>query len=246
MKLSALVNTLPLVSGAKIVLATASPLQSYLDRPGRTHGFCNSQAVKVMKQDGLEEEAALFKLWLPRLNAGAYWADQGWKNINHYYDPVTGNGLWKFTPATDEFAQYWHQAEKAIRDNDLVKSFFFLGAAAHLVQDLCVPHHARAKMLDGHKQYEAWAQANRNVYAVAAGGIYEPANVYQLVAYNAAIAADCLSWVNTEGTESTYHSATAILLPLAQRTTAGLFQHFAALVNKMTMLDAGVELRIPA
>ncbi len=31
---------------------------------------------------------------------------------------------------------------------------FYLGAALHLVQDMCVPHHSLGIIFDGHKEFE--------------------------------------------------------------------------------------------
>ena len=214
-------------SGVKAILATTSPLQGLFDRPGATHEFCNRQALIILRRDGFSHCAAFLQQYLPQLTAGVYWADEGWKNVGHYLEAGSEKGLWRFPSAVDEFRHYFGQAFLRARQGEPAKAAFFLGAAVHLVQDLCVPHHARARVLAGHKQYESWVQANCQRYAVDAAGIYHDEHLaHTLLLKNAAVAADFFTWVEADASELSYHNATAILLPRAQRATAGLFLQF--------------------
>lgn len=211
-----------------LVLAAMSPFQSILDRPGLTHEFCNRQAHLMLRNDGFAQYADFLSPYLAELNAGVYWADKDWKNVHHYFEPCSGKGLWHFTNAIDNFEIYYRLALKTARQYNLKKAVFCLGAAAHLLQDLCVPHHARAKLFNGHKLYEGWAQEHCGNYAVTTQGIYqEGLPPLSLIMNNAHIAADFFDWVRHEGDDTFYHKATEILLPLAQRSTAGLFLSFA-------------------
>ncbi|CUH96471.1 hypothetical protein P22_2561 [Propionispora sp. 2/2-37] len=213
--------------GAKLLLTVVSPLQGILDSPGVTHEFCNRQAVTILTEDGLERCAAFFNCYLQQLNAGVYWADSGWKNISHYFEPVTAKGLWKFKSAMEEFRIYYQQALQWMDKQNPGRAVFFLGAAAHLLQDLCVPHHARSKLFGGHKDYEQWAEKHHADYAITMNGRYEELQNPQLgLLKNALIAADLWEWVNETATGDSYHRATAILLPLAQASTAGLLHKF--------------------
>lgn len=213
--------------GVKAILATTAPLQGLFDRPGATHEFCNRQAIVILRRDGFSRCATFFQQYLPQLTAGVYWADEGWKNVGHYLEAGSEKGLWRFPSAVDEFRRYYGQAFHRARQGDYIKAAFFLGAAAHLVQDLCVPHHARARLLAGHKQYEGWAQANCQRYAVDSAGVYQDGHLaHALLLKNTALAADFLTWVDADASELSYHNATAILLPQAQRATAGLLQQF--------------------
>jgi len=219
--------TLTVGSGVKVLLATTGPLQGLFDRPAITHEFCNRQALSILRRDGLINCAGFFQRYLRELNAGVYWADEGWKNVGHYFEPESEKGLWRFPNAITDFRCYFSQALYQARRGNSAKAAFFLGAAAHLVQDLCVPHHARAKLLFGHKQYESWVRERYARYAVDNGGIYQDKQLaHQLLLKNAAVAADLLSWVAADADESLYCQATTILLPMAQRTTAGLFLQF--------------------
>jgi len=216
-------------AGLKILLSTTGPLQGLFDRPEPTHVFCNRQALTILRRDGFTRCAIFCEQHFRELNAGVYWADEGWKNVSHYFEAGSGKGLWRFSSAVADFRHYFGRALYHARCGDGRRAAFFLGAASHLVQDLCVPHHARAKVLDGHKRYEAWAGRHYTKYAVERGGIYHQEHpTHSLLLGNAALAADFFGWVDEGGTDLSYHKATAVLLPRAQRTTAGLFLQFYA------------------
>lgn len=220
------IASLSVVGGVRLLLTTTSPLQPLLDKPGITHEFCNRQAVTILAQDGFTRCADFFRNVTAELNAGVLWADQGWKNVNHYFEPETRTGLWQFSTAIDEFGRYYSQAMRNMRHHDLRKASFYLGAAAHLLQDLCVPHHARGKVFSGHKQYEEWARDHHEMFAVNAGGLYnEGLPTKTLLLNNAAVGADLFDWVKSEG-DAQYLRTSALVLPLAQRATAGLFLRF--------------------
>lgn len=229
MKLLPQRGALTVGGGVKVLLATTSPLQGFFDLPGTTHEFCNRQALAILRRDGFSLCASFVQRYLKEINAGVYWADTGWKNVGHYFEIGSDKGLWRFPSAIDEFRCYFSQAFSKARQGDAAKSAFYLGAATHLVQDLCVPHHACVKLLAGHQQYEFWAQAHCKDYAVDSGGIYhEGRRAHGLLHQNATVAADFIAWVDVDAGAGSYHKATTILLPLAQRTTAGLFLQFFA------------------
>ncbi|SHJ48556.1 phospholipase C [Propionispora hippei DSM 15287] len=218
-------------SGTTLMLAIASPLQGLLDRPGITHEFCNRQAVATLKKDGLMGSAVFFESYLAELNAGVYWADGGWKNAGHYFDPVSGRGLWHFSNALAELQSYYNRGLQHFEFGEIAKAVFFLGAAAHLLQDVCVPHHARAKLFCGHREYERWAEQHHHEFAVEGQGVYDSEHPCRLALHNALVAADLLEWVNETASITDFRSATRVLLPLAQRTTAGLLQRFSEQVG---------------
>ena len=215
------------VGGAKLVLTTISPFQKLFDPPGITHEFCNQQAITILHNDGFELYAQFLTTYVTELKAGVYWADKGWRNVSHYFEPSSGKGLWQFATAIEIFHSYYQQGIHDMHCKNYPQAIFFLGAAAHLMQDLCVPHHARAKIFSGHKEYESWVQQCYTNYAVTGSGMYNqnstPAT--QLL-NNALVAADLFDWVNLDNGASNFHDATTILLPLAQRSTAGLFLKF--------------------
>ncbi|MBP2653230.1 MAG: zinc dependent phospholipase [Firmicutes bacterium] len=215
----------------KLLLAPAGIFQGLLDRPGVTHQFCNRQAVDILRNDGFVLTANFFENYLSELNAGVCWADEGWKNVSHYFDAGTRKGLWRFSTAVDDFRDYFGRSLQLARRSNWRKAVFFLGAAAHLVQDLCVPHHARGKLFAGHQQYEAWVEENYTKFAVNGAGLYnDKRHAHYLMVENANVAAEFLNWVEPGTSMQAYNEATAILLERAQRTTAGLFLQFYNMV----------------
>ncbi|MGE4589514.1 MAG: zinc dependent phospholipase C family protein [Acidaminococcaceae bacterium] len=228
-------KTTTVESCVHMMLSAVSPLQKVFDKPGYTHELCNRQALEILRNDGLEKYAGLLASFEAELNLGVYWADKDWKNINHYFEPCTHKGLWNFNNAIDTFEMYYQHALQHLRQHNIKKSVFYLGAAAHLLQDLCVPHHARAKLLNGHKAYELWVQARCAEYAVSKEGIYQEGKRPAVLSIkNAEIAADFYDWVCYEGDEIFYDKVTNKLLPLAQRSTAGLFLKYAEEMLKLT------------
>lgn len=214
-----------MVAGAKLFLAAVSPLQSFLDQPGVAHEFCNRQAAAILADAGYTNAAQLMNSYMTELNAGVYWADNGWKNVCHYYEPVGGKGLWQFSHAIDAFDSYYQKSLTLLSRGSIQDAVFFLGAAAHLLQDLCVPHHARARIFNGHKEYESWVKLHYNQYAVKEQGVPQ-GPIKRVLLANAAMAADLYDWVDLEQGGCNYHEVTRIALPEAQRTTATLLLQF--------------------
>lgn len=226
MDLNALGN-MSVMAGIKLVLASTGSLQEFIDRPGVTHEFCNNQALVILRHEGQTDCADFFQKYAQELNAGVYWADTGWKNKSHYFIPATGAGLWRFRSAVDEFEIYFHKATQAARSGDWRSAVFYLGAAIHLVQDACVPHHARGKLFDGHKEYEEWAQTHFAYFKTEDKVMDVHYNKFATwLVKNASISADMLKMVDHKATEESYFQATAILLPQAQRSTAGIIAQF--------------------
>ena len=127
----------------------------------------------------------------------------------------------------DEFIKYLKSAMENVQNNNPGQGFFYLGAAAHLVQDMCVPHHSRNMVLAGHLQYEKWVEKHAENYLVDSDGAYEegPVSFKSWAIENATTSYDWFAAVKTTSNRG-YHLVTSILLPQAQRSTAGFFQHF--------------------
>lgn len=223
-------KTVPTDACLHFMLAVASPFQSILDKPGITHEFCNRQALAIIRNDGFWQCSKFLTNYIAELNLGVYWADKDWKNVHHYFEPCSGKGLWHSTHAIANFNLYYQLALQSAKQYNLKKATFFVGAAAHILQDLCVPHHARAKLFNGHKHYEGWVQAHYDQYAVLTNGIYCE-GLQSLIVNNARVAAEFFDWVRYEGDNANYNQTTAVLLPLSQRTTAGLFYAFTTEIN---------------
>ena len=218
---------------AKVMLSLTLPFQLIL-KPAKernTHHFCNQQSIEILKRDGLAKEALLFQSHLGALNAGSSWCDRGFKNISHYYDHAANTGLWYGPDAPSECRHYFRQAIKHWRRGRQEKALFYLGAASHIMQDLCVPHHAAGLILQGHKYFEDWARHNYHEFTCNCDGIYhlscEPGD---WVKKNARFSFTFLPQV-VEEHEPSVEQAAQVLLQRAQRSTAGFLQFFLQAVT---------------
>ncbi|MCL6559683.1 MAG: zinc dependent phospholipase C family protein [Firmicutes bacterium] len=219
-------------NAAKFVLAAGTPIHLIVAGKGDTHAFINRQAVQILQRDGFRHQAAILKKNLEIINKGVMSADQGWKCFAHYCHPHEKNGLKPWPDAATECHYLFERALSKWRKGNKTKAFFLLGAAVHLVHDLCVPHHARGIAFGGHQVYEKWVRERCNEFAVAEGGIY---NVHedpsQWVLHNSKIAWEYFPYVSLANVMTSYRMATGVLLPLAQRTTAGFFEFFLKTAN---------------
>jgi len=212
----------------KLLLTAAIPFQSLVDRPSPSHGFINSQALAILTADGKQKHAAWLQHYLEPFNEGCDWADTGWKNVGHMYDPETGMGFRGWPSAPQMLSEYWNLAVRYFGEQAPHQAFFYLGAAAHLVQDLCVPHHAAARLFSGHKAFEEYARRYRHLFAVRYGGLYGLARtpegwVINNANYTRRHFSHCLT--ATVG-RAELHEAVAELLPRAQRSTAGFVSYY--------------------
>lgn len=228
-------------NAVKIILVAGTPIQRLFSGIGETHLFCNRQAVKIIKKDGNPAYARILNNYLEFINRGVIWADKGWKNFSHYYNPEADNGLGPWPDARFECRFLFEKALLHWRKGNKRKSFFYIGAASHLVQDLCVPHHAKGIAFCGHREYEKWVQDNYLEFSVGSGGIYndcfEPC---AWIEFNANISRKYFPYVASIGSITSYNMATEILLPLAQRSTAGFLSSFLDYVNSKRELECPV------
>lgn len=206
----------------KLLLASASPLQYFFDSPGVTHVQCLKQAYIVLKSDGKEDTASLFKAYHSMLAKGLYWADRGWKNVNHFYSHPDKQGITSWPGATAECQYYFNKAFIYFPKN-VNKGMFFLGAALHLIQDMCVPHHALGILFDGHKEYETWATQNWDRFSTPCGAYLEFSHPAQWIEHNASLSKPLYPLVSQKEacSEESYHRASEVLIPLTIATSAG-------------------------
>ncbi|MGV8145338.1 MAG: zinc dependent phospholipase C family protein [Alkaliphilus sp.] len=208
---------------ANIISTTKSIMQA--ENP--THSLCISQAITILQNDGFTKAATIFAHFLGQLDAGVVWADRGFESIQHYYDTVTEHGKWHLTSAAKLCEKYTDEAASCWKNRKHSQAMIFLGAAAHLVQDMCVPHHACCVALQGHHYYEKWAQRNRNEFKVEHEGIYKDFKfAVEWIRFNALFSRDFFPLVNSGSSENDLVTATNVLLPRAQRTTSGFLLHF--------------------
>lgn len=207
--------------------AGGTPLHNFFSEKGTTHLFCNRQGIKILKNDGKKKHALFLNSQIDNLNRGVIWADKGWKYFSHYLEPKVENGYGPYPNAKQECKYYFDKAMHFWSSNNIKKAMFFLGAAVHLVQDLCVPHHSAGTAFCGHKEYEKWVQGYYSSYEVLSGGIYNfYENAGEWVEHNANISRVYYPYVSFIRSRRSYDMSTKVLLPLAQRTTAGFLSYF--------------------
>lgn len=198
------------------------------------HKVINNQALLILKNDNKIHQYKLLSNYIGELNLGVVWADQDLKSSGHFYNPYKGRGLYGNTDALTLAKNYYKFAISCWAAGNVEKSMVFLGASAHLVQDLTVPQHANIKLLKEHHKYEKFVRDTfyDNIeYFVNDKGFYHY-SVEELIKHNAlnSIKANKrLSCIKDE--EERYYELTKYILPLAQRSTAGLFDTFYRQVN---------------
>jgi phospholipase C len=221
-----------LTYGARWLMGITSSLQPARTSINYCHQFFNRQAVDILRNDGFGNYANIIEFYGEHLDRGVNWADIGWKNITHYFNPDTGKGKLKFANAVDQTVWYFNRAVRHWKEGRPSKAMFYLGAAAHIVQDLCVPQHAANSISPGHRRYEQWVKRRFTEYTVSSGGTYgrldSPA---QFALENAKTAAQFRDKVKLRKTAKSFHRATQVALPMAQLSTAEFFYFFLQYVE---------------
>lgn len=219
--------------GIALLTATAGPMQRLVDQScGLTHQYCNDQALSILKANGLTQEVVLLEEFYEQLQQGVVWADQHWQNVHHFFNPDTRRGLWQFFNAAVAYSEHYAAAIKFMRQGRLRDAVFYLGAAAHIVQDTCVPHHAKCKLFSGHKQYEHWVETHLSEFIFKGTFHMSAANSYETMRNNAGIALDFYSYVIEGAGDYHFFKATETLLPLAQESTVNLFYSFCTAIKQ--------------
>jgi len=225
MKITVARLTHPVTTASRYLSTVPLPLQVL--GASDTHVFCNEQARTILYNDGYRQAAGFFNSYAVELNRGVVWADRGLRSTTHHYDPERSTGVWAWANAVEKCRQYFNRALKLWRGGKHRRAMFMLGAAAHLVQDVCVPHHACCRLFDGHLDYEKWAKEHKHFYRVFSGGIYNLGERPEdWVVANARLAREYYALVCASAGEEDYHRATVVLLPRAQCTTSGFLLLF--------------------
>lgn len=213
---------------ARVILAITGTVQEVFQKPpGKTHNVVNQQAIAILNNDGHAREAMFLKHYLDHLDRGVEWADSAWKNSSHFFNPQNSKGFWKWPNAAVEARLHYNSAVKHIRSKNYAKAMFYLGAAVHLVQDLCVPHHSKGILFDGHQEFEDWAEEHCEEYLINENGLYLPScDPAAYVINNADISQKYYDLVSLSNQNCDYKEAMPVLFELCQRTTAGFLLAF--------------------
>lgn len=214
----------PLAYGAKILFLFARPLSTKVSCP--THWFINEAALELLAAAGYGSEVNFLLPYRSELQEGVAWADSGYKNIGHFFNPTTKKGIYGFASAAVHFIHYLNKSVRYGQAGNLADAAFYLGAAAHLLQDLCVPHHTCGYLFEGHKEYEAWVENNYADYLIFTDSLEKYfKKPFSLLLTNATVSLNAIDLVTLSSTTS-YRQATTQLLPLAEYSTAGLLYWF--------------------
>jgi len=221
-----------LSQGLSILSTLSTPLHYIMDVPSDsaalclTHKVCNVESLQIIRENGYHEIACILEKNLNSLQLGVTWADLEFKNINHFFNPITRKGLWRFSPAVYDFSVYLTKACRFVKNKDLANSFFYLGASAHLLQDMAVPHHDCGHLFNGHKKFENWVQTHNDEFNSLQVELIPIKRPLELLLNNAILATDFMPFVNENSTLNQYRFAAQTLLPIAQSSSAALFEWF--------------------
>lgn len=217
------------VSAFKVLLAAAAPAQRLIQSPVLTHFMINRHARLILKTDGYVKTAEMVERYSEEIDRGVSWADDGFKNMAHFLNPNTEKGLYGWTNGIIECNLFWNKAIENWRTGNREKAFFYLGASIHLVQDLCVPHHAMGVLFDGHQDYEDWVKNHKYNYGIEKGGIYDLGfRPEDWIKPSLSIARNLYPFVKAGSSARDYNIATSLLLPWVQKISAGFLNHFVS------------------
>ena len=203
----------------KLSLLPLTPLQPHIDPPSPVHGWLLERALQNMYNDGMSDAAHFFYSFQSDLFAGLLWADQGWKNFTHYCHLEH-----KYRPRAVPEAEGYYSKGLYHFANNVHKTFFYLGATLHIIQDMTVPHHAAGVLRDGHQEFERWIIAHWDDLPTALHGCYRP---YQKpsdwIRHSVALSKPYLPLVSLSkgATETSFFEAARFLVPLSIRVSAG-------------------------
>jgi phospholipase C len=183
---------------------TAEPVSAYSSGSGGTHHFIFEQAKSILQNDGYKSFADFLNstepssglTYLQIMIKGSDENDGLIAAREHYMDPMDHQGLFLITyqkSAGTLCQERFSEAVTQWKNGNYSQAMYNLGWATHLVQDLCVPHHAWTKVLDWHSYYESWANENKALLAVSSRGIYNFSSFPDLQYYLPAH----YSWSNT-------------------------------------------------
>lgn len=149
--------------------------------------------------------------------------------VNHYYDPVTKQGLPGAAPGPVIAQTFFSQAISSYAAGDVTTAWYYFGWSLHVVQDLMVPFHSNLDPLNGHSEYERYAYDQRLRLPLPANGTYSFAANASLWAELAASISypyyDDVSGNNA--TNTNFDAVLTILYPKTIGLTAGYIKFFA-------------------
>ncbi len=195
----------------------------------KVHQYINIRAIRIIKGYGYNREYELLNKYIKQLNNGVVWADQDFKSINHFYNPVKKRGLYGHSNALLLTQKYYDNALKYWKSDNIDKAMFYLGACVHIIQDLTIPQHVNIRLLDNHRQYENFVKTTYDVVkefsTLRSPIVFD--NLENYVRFNSKVALRVYKqFKKIKKDKSRFYKITRCALPLAQRTTAGCLLMF--------------------
>ncbi|MFZ2258497.1 MAG: zinc dependent phospholipase C family protein [Clostridiaceae bacterium] len=193
------------------------------------HRFINIKAVHILENEYYYEAADFYRDHIKPLNEGATWIDQDFKSINHFYHHELKKGLYGFSDALTETMKYREKMMHYAKHDNLTRALFYTGVICHLIQDMTVPQHINNRLLDSHRDYEQWilAHAWDTMDFTVKSGINRYPKFEMYISENARLANEIYQEARSiENDEEAFTYMSTRLIPLAQRTTAGLLLDF--------------------
>lgn len=207
------------------IFTIANPIKKSVKRTEcKVHICINYYALDSLINEKLLREYNVFNAYIDSINEGAVWADQDFKSSNHFYNPYKKRGLFGRKNAMDLAVDYYLEAINLWSENRN-KAMFYLGAAAHIIQDMTVPQHANIRLLDDHHQYESFVKKNYMYFKVYNENLkpYILGSISDYVRFNSRVALKIYrKFKNIKEDENRFLRITKCTVPLSIRTTAGL------------------------
>ena len=218
------------------VFDLANPIKKSVKRTEcKVHIYLNQHALDILLSDKYLNEYNLFQGYLLNINEGVVWADQDFKSSSHFYNPDKKRGLYGRKSAMELTQEYYYKAINHWKYGNKKKAMFYLGAAVHIVQDMTVPQHANIRLLDDHHQYEAFVKKSYKDLEgfKAESGTYLLDSIEEYIRFNTRVALKVhRRFKNIKENDCRYYRILKCTLPLAKRTTAGVFAMFYKEISK--------------
>ncbi|WFA09348.1 zinc dependent phospholipase C family protein [Tissierella sp. Yu-01] len=195
----------------------------------KVHIFLNAHAIDILLEGKHLKEYNLFKSYIWSINEGVVWADQDFKSSSHFYNPDKRRGLYGRKNAKELATEYYRKSINLWKYGDKKLAMLYLGASVHIVQDMTVPQHANIKLLDDHYQYENYVKKTYQSLI----GFNEEKKPYILdsiadyIRFNSRVSLKVYRrFKHVKEDECRFYKTLRCTLPIAKRTTAGVFLMF--------------------
>jgi len=191
---------------------------AYKSGTNATHQFIFEQARTILRNDGyVSYEEFLDSVepfsgltYLAIMIKGSDENDALIAAREHYLDPMDHKGLLllgSYQKSAGTLCQErFNEAVAQWQNGNYYNAMYNLGWAAHLVQDVCVPHHAWTTYSNWHSEYEDWVKNNGYLYAVSSGGTYSLPSFMDLQYYTpkhySGVNISAYDWVDHNAHES--------------------------------------------